>query len=1190
MADTTPQSPQPDQQHQLPKAEDKKRTFGITEVSVSNGTSVFLITLMILIFGLGAYQSIPKEQFPEITLPTIYINTPYPGNSAEDIENLVTRPIEKELQSITGIKDIKSSSLQDFSIVIAEFNSDEDIDEAKRRVKDAVDKAASELPNDLPSDPLVQDINFAEIPIVTVNVAGDFPNDVLFDYAEVLEDAIEGISEVARAEIQGAQERQIRVDLDLPKMQSLEVSFTDVNNAINAENLTISGGEIVTNDFRRGIRVVGEFENIRELENLIVKAENQRPIYLRDIGRVTYGFEDPTSISRVDGQPVISLNVIKRQGTNLLSAADDIKRVVAETKKELPESLSVTLFNDFSVQTRDQVNNLENSIISGVILVVLVLLFFLGLKNATFVGMAIPLSMLLGILVLNLTGTTMNVVVLFSLILALGLLVDNGIVVVENIYRYMQEGADANTAARLGAGEVAVPIIVSTLTTLAAFVPLAFWPGLIGEFFKYMPITLIIVLTSSLIVALVINPVFTATFMSVDTQAATAEARRKKVRNNLIVSAVLLLLAVGLHFASAGLEGGVGAEAYAPGPGRAFMIFRNLFAIALGINVIYFWLLRPAAFFFQNTFLPWLEKLYDGFVEFALNWSYVIFGGTVFALVAAIGLFASNPPPIEFFPTADPQYVNIFVDLPLGSDITATDKLVREIEGNLTGILEPYRPIVENVLTQIGENTADPNGDPEPGFSPNKARITVAFIPSTERGELSSGDVMDDIRASLGQYPGVQMQVDKNADGPPVGKPINLELRGEEIDQLIPLAQDIINYFNNENIRGIEELKTDVKLGKPELIVNVDRDAARRYGISTYDIAMALRTSVYGNEVSQFKEGEDEYPIFVRLDPKYRDNITALLNQPITFRNPSNGQIAQVPISAVTEIDYSSTYTSIKRKDLKRVITISSNVTADANAQAINDDLKQLMAAYDLPEGIAYDFTGEQEEQAEAMSFLLGAFGVAVFAILIILVAQFNSISAPVIIGLSIVFSLIGVLLGYVFTGQTYSIAMSSIGVISLAGVVVNNAIVLIDYIQLRLKERRTQLGISDEVRMPMSEVKSAIAHAGATRLRPVLLTAITTILGLIPLAIGLNINFFTLVSDFDPQYFLGGDNTAFWGPMAWTVVYGLTFATFLTLIVVPVMFLLFYKLELLIARIFGKQKPEAAIYSGDALEGSLVS
>ncbi|MFK8057313.1 MAG: efflux RND transporter permease subunit [Saprospiraceae bacterium] len=1181
MAEINQQSNQP---------EEPKRRFGITEISVSNGTSVFLLTMMIMIFGLGAYNTIPKEQFPEVSLPTIFINTPYPGNSAEEIENLVTRPIERELQGVTGIDNITSSSVQDFSVVIAEFGSDENIEEAKRRVKDAIDKAASELPNDLPSDPLVQDINFSELPIVTVNVAGDFPNDVLLDYAEVLEEAIEGIDEIARAEVQGAQERQVRVDLDLPKMQSLKVSFNDVAQAIQAENLTISGGEVVTNDFRRGIRVVGEFENVRELENLIVKAENQRPIYLRDIGKVKYGFADPTSISRVDGLPVISLNVIKRQGQNLLSAADKIKIAIAEAKETLPESLEVSLFNDLSVATREQVSNLENSIISGVILVVLVLLFFLGLKNASFVGLAIPLSILLGVLVLDATGTTMNVVVLFSLILALGLLVDNGIVVIENIYRYMQEGYSSSEAARLGTGEVAVPIIVSTLTTLAAFVPLAFWPGLIGEFFKYMPITLIIVLSSSLFVALVINPVFTSTFMSVDEAAQTDDARRKKIRNNLIGSAIFLILALVFHFVSAGADGGVGAEAYAAGPGRPFMIGRNLMAIALIINLSYFWILRPLSFMFQNSFLPWLERVYDAFVGWALKYAWVVFGGTVAALFAAFGIFAANPPPTEFFPTADPLYVNIFVDLPLGSDIRASDRLVSQIEVKLQSALKPYETIVENVLAQIGENTSDPAGPPEPGFSPNKARISIAFVPSADRGELSTRDAMVDIRESVGEYPGVQIVVDKNSDGPPVGKAINLELRGDEIDELIPFAQDVISYFNAEDIRGIEELKTDVKLGKPELIVNVNRDAARRYGISTYDIAMALRTSVYGSEVSQFKVGEDEYPIFVRLDTTYRDDINALLNQPITFRNPSNGRVAQVPINAVTSIDYSSTYTSIKRKDLKRVITVYSNVTEGANANQINDDLKQLMAAYTLPEGITYEFTGEQEQQAKDIAFLGNAFLLAVFAILIILVAQFNSLSAPIIIGLSILFSLIGVLLGYVFTGQTFSYAMSSIGVISLAGVVVNNAIVLMDYINLKIKERRKELNVADGERLPTAEIVEAVKFAGKTRLRPVLLTAITTVLGLIPLAIGLNINFFTLVSDLDPQYFLGGDNTAFWGPMAWTVVYGLSFATFLTLVVIPVMFLLFYKLELLFSRMLGKGKPEAAISSTDSLKGGQLS
>jgi multidrug efflux pump len=1093
----------------------------------------------------------PKEQFPEVDFPTIYINTPYFGNSAEDIENLVTRPIEKELQSISGIKDIRSTSIQDFSVITAEFESDMELDEASRKVKDAVDKAKPELPSDLDQEPSVLDINLSEIPIVTINISGKYSNDQLRKFAELLEDRIEDqVEEISEVELRGAMEREVKVDMDLLKMESMQVSFNDVANAIASENVTMSAGELVRNDFRRAIRIKGEFDQVKELENMIVKSENQRPIYLKDIARVTFGFKDRTSIARADGDPVISLDLVKRAGENLLAASDKIKEVVDEARRELPSDLSVNYFNDQSIYTRTEVSNLENSIISGVILVVLVLLFFLGIRNALFVGIAIPLSMLMGIMFLSLTGVTMNIVVLFSLILALGLLVDNAIVVVENIYRYMQEGYSDMEAAKYGAGEVAMPIIASTATTLAAFIPLAFWPGIMGSFMQYMPLTLIIVLTSSLIVALVINTTFTSRLMKIDEKVEDKALRNRKRRNILIGSAIMLLLAVAFHFGNV-------------------IWARNLLVITAGISLLNVFLLRPGAFYFQNRVLPVLEQGYDNFVRAALRVPLMVFIGTFVLLFAAIFLLVVRAPKVEFFPAAEPTYVNVFVEMPLGTDIEATNRITQEMEKKVAEAVKPYRGIVEAVLTQIGENTSDPNAPPEPGASPNKARITVAFVPNQERGGINTFEVMEKMRESVKGFPGVEVSIAKNADGPATGKPINLEIQGDEIDELATVSEEVLKYLEGKNIPGIEELKADVKIGKPELTIDIDREAARRYEISTYDIANAIRTSVYGAEVSTFKEGEDEYPIFVRLDERYRYDVDNLLNQKVTFRSPATGKISQVPISAVADVDFSSTYSSIKRKNLKRAITIYSDVVQGYNANEIIAELTDLMKVYPLPAGYSWEFTGEQQQQAEDMGFLMTAFSVAIFAIFLIIVAQFNSLASPVIIALSILFSTIGVFLGYVFTGRTISVIFTGVGIVSLAGVVVNNAIVLIDYIKLLIRRRLDQQGQDKIYDLPQEQIKEDIIQAGGTRLRPVLLTAITTVLGLIPLAIGFNFNFFTLITETDPRIFIGGDNTAIWGPMAWTVIYGLIFATFLTLVVVPVMYWLAYRLQMGLMKVF---------------------
>lgn len=1138
----------------------KLREFGLSSFAVDNATSIFLVSLMIFLFGISSYVSIPKEQFPEASLPTVYINTPYFGNSAEEIENLISRPLEKEIESISGLKKITSTSIQDFSVMIAEFDADLEIEDAVRKVKDAVDTAKPELPNDLDQEPTVLEIKFSDIPIVSINVSGDYAQDELREYAEYIQDRVEGLKEINKVDLKGALEREVQINVDLNKMQSLKVSFTDIQNAIQSENVTMSGGEIVKNGFRRALRVVGQFDNVEDMKDIIVKSENQRPIILKDIAEVKYTFEDRTSYARSDGFPVISLDVIKRRGQNLLSAADKIKVIVEDAKTALPKNVKISLFNDQSENTRNEVNNLENSIISGVILVVLVLLFFLGLRNAAFVGLAIPLSMLMGILFLNLTGTTLNIVVLFSLILALGLLVDNAIVVVENIYRYMQNGYNGIDAAKYGAGEVAMPIIASTATTLAAFLPLAVWPGIVGEFMKYMPITLIIVLASSLFVALVINPVFTSAFMKVDEKAENKREYRRKVKNVLIGAAVLLMISI------AGAISGADT-------------IRNLFGFALVLILLNFFVLRPLSFVFQNRMLPKLEHVYNVFIRWVLGGvkPYLIFFGT-FVLLFLVGmLVASFPPKTEFFPSADPLYVNTFVELPQGVDIKTTNDIVKEVETDITNVLKGKEDVVEAVLTQIGENTSDPNEPPAPGVTPNKARITVTFVPTSERGGVSTKDIMNDIRKEvIGKYSGVQIIVAQNANGPPAGKPINLEVKGDDIDSLIVLSDRVLDFMNSLNIGGIEELKKDVKLGKPELLIHIDRDAARRYELSTFSIASALRTSVFGSEVSKFKQGEDEYPIMVRLSDEYKDDINKLMNQKITFRNPVNGKLVQVPISSVATYEYSSTYNNIRRKDGERVVTIFSNLLDGYNANEIVAELQSNLEDYEFPEGYTFEFTGEQQQQAEDMAFLGGAFIFALFLIFIIIVAQFNSIISPFIILLSILFSTIGVMLGYFFSGMTYSIIFSSVGIISLAGVVVNNAIVLIDYINLLIKRKRESMGLASMYDMTIEDVREAIIEGGATRLRPVLLTAITTILGLIPLALGINFNFFTLISDLDPQYFRGGDNTALWGPMSWTIIYGLTFATFLTLVVVPVMYYLAYKIKAGTKRLFGgKAKKE---------------
>lgn len=1128
----------------------KRKEFGISSFAINNRTSVYVLVFIIFIVGLVGYTTMPKESFPEIKQPTIYVGTVYPGNSPADMENLVTRPIEKEIKSLKGIKKFTSTSIQDYSTIIVEFEIDVPVEEALQDVKDAVDKMKSELPSDIPNDPNIFELDFSDFPVLNVNVAGNFNYDVLKENAEYLQDEFEKLPEVSKAELRGLLDKEVKISVDRNQMEALQISFQDIENAIAMENVTMSGGEILSvdgdNKNRRSIRITGEFKDYRKMGNIIVKDENQKVVYLRDIATVEFGPEEPTSFARLDGNPVVSIDIMKKSGENLLNGVDNVKKVIEKAKKsKLPPGMDVVFTNDQSVQTRDNVDNLENSIISGIILVVLVLLFFMGVRNAMFVGIAIPLSMLLGFAILYFMGTTLNMVILFSLIMALGMLVDNGIVVVENIYRlHSNEGLNKKDASKYGIGEVAIPIIASTLTTLAAFLPLLFWKDLMGEFMKYLPITLIIVLSSSLFVGLIVNPVITSRYIQKEGEDKPSPVKRFWVINIVLFVLGLLLVLSGT------------------------MTLGNLLMITALLRTLTRYVLKPGADRFQKRGLVKLEAFYLKVIHWALRWSWGIIAGAFGLLIFSVMFFGMRAPNIVFFPVNEPLYFNVFIETPIGTDIEKTNTITKDIESIVQKTIKGDSAIVEAVLAQVGEGTADPGEGPQQGASPNKARVTVSFIKTATRkmehpDARQTSEVLEDVREALKDFPDASITVEKNVDGPPVGKPINLEISGENYDTLIKYSTIIKGMMEAKDVPGIDKLKSDLEVDKPELLVKINREAARRYGVSTFSIANTIRTGSFGKEISKYKEGEDDFPINLRLSNDERYSETNLLNQRITFRNPSTGKIVQVPISAVADVEYGSTFGSVKRRDMDRVITIYSNLKEGYTANEIIPVYKTMLSSYDgLPEGYEYKFTGEQEEQSKSTEFLGNAFMIAFMLIFLIIVAQFNSIVSPLIIMLSVIFSTIGVFLGFGIFRMDFSILLCGIGIISLAGIAVNNAIVLIDYTNLTRVRRKEELGLGEDDLLPLEELKSTIISSGSTRLRPVLLTAITTILGLIPLAVGININFFTLLSDYDPQFYIGGDSTMFWGPMSWTIIFGLIFTTFLTLVVVPVMFYLIERLQ----------------------------
>ena len=1133
-------------------AKNTYKEFGISSWAIDNKMTVYVITAIILLSGLAAYYSMPREAFPEIIETKIYVSSVNPGNAAEDVEKFITEPLEEEFNDIGGVKEITSTTLQDYSIIIVEFEEDVDVNVAKTKVKDKVDLVKAEttwptLDNGAKVEPNIFDLNISEEqPILNINLTGDFQVQQLKDYAEHLQDKIELLPQIKEATIRGAEEQEVEVAVDIYKMTASKVSFDNILNAIRSENNTISAGNVISDGLRKNIRVLGEIQNPRELNNIVVKRDGGN-IFLKDIATVRFKEKDATTFAREYGQPVVMLDVKKRAGKNMIEAVESIKKIVAEEEDTFyPESLHISLTNDQSIKTENQVDDLVNNIIFGVILVVVVLMFFLGFRNALFVGFAIPLSMFMSLTILSALGFTLNTMVLFGLVMGLGMLVDNGIVVVENVYSLMDQGMSRIKAAKQGLGEIAWPIIASTATTLAAFFPLGLWPGTIGKFMIYFPITLSIVLSSSLFVALIINSMLTSRFMKTEEEDMS---KKSLVRNSLILAIIgVIMLVAGFVIDSGGFRG-----------------IGNLLLLLAIMLWAYKYFLAGAVRYFQFESLRKLEDLYERFLKYALRGkkAYVFFFGTFAMLILSFILIGLVQPNVLFFPENEPNQIITYIEYPEGTAIEKTNQLTEQVEDRIFEAIKKYEDedgynfMVESAISQVGQGAGNPQTDGgQSNDMPHKGKVTLSMRDFKLRRGVRSSTVLSEVRDAVKGFPGASVTVEKDAAGPPVGYPVNIEISGEDYEEMLLAAENMRSYIEDLGIGGIEELKLDVNRSKAELGVTVNREKAGQLGISTAAIGQTLRRSVYGEEASTYKEGDDDYEINVRFNEEYRYDENALFNQPVTFRNNS-GQVIQVPISALVDTKATSAFSAIKRKDLKRVITLYSNVLQDYNATEIVNQLKQELSGYDLPSRISFSFTGEQEEQADNMSFLLMALGIAMGSILLILVAQFNSLSKPVIILMAVVLSLVGVFLGLIVFQMDFVILMTMMGIISLAGIVVNNAIVLIDYTQILIDRKKEELGYEEDDLLSREDYFKLTVAGGKSRLRPVLLTAITTVLGLIPLAVGLNIDFFGLFTDYDPGIYIGGDNVIFWGPLAWTVIFGLVFATFLTLVIVPVMFYL---------------------------------
>lgn len=1139
------------------------KEFKLSSWAIANKTTMYVLILLILILGISAYFNMPREDFPEIKETKIYISSLYPGNTAEDVEKLITDPLEDKLKTISNVVEITSTSQEDYSMIIVEFDDDIEVENAKQKVKDEIDTetATEDWPtfNGAKVDPNVFDLSMSEeIPILNINISGDYPVQKLKEFAEYLEDEIEDLTEIKQADIRGAQEKEVEVAVDIYKMMSMQVSFDDIINAINGGNVTTSAGNLITSGQRRTIRILGEITSPTDLENFVIKSENNNPIYLKDLASISFKEKDKTTFARKEGESVVMLDVKKRSGKNMIAATEKIREIVKNAQENVfPQNLEVTITNDLSDKTIGQVDDLVNNIIFGITLVVTVLMFFLGFRNALFVGFAIPMSMFMSLMILGALGYTLNTMILFGLIMGLGMLVDNGIVVVENVYRLMEdEGLSRIEAAKKGIGEIALPIIISTVTTVAAFVPLGLWPGLFGQFMIYFPITLSVVLGSSLFVAIFFNSVLVSQFMSIEDKEMPL--KRIVTITSIVGGFGILIMIIG-------------------GPYRGFGSLMVFTAILLWIYRLF---LRKAAFYFQTKTLVWLENFYENTLRTAMSgWKpYAVTIGTFLLLFIAFGGFgasvASQRTQIEFFPDNKPNQIIVYIEYPEGTAIEKTNEITKKIEQKVYSILnedmymaDGVNYMVESAVAQVGEGAGNPQTDGgSTAEMPHKGKITASMRQYKYRKGQDSELLRQKVQEALtGLYPGVLISVEKDANGPPAGAPINIELEGQDYNELISVAEQMRRFINSRNVPGIDELKIDVNKDKPSMRVIVDREKAGELGVNTGQVGMQLRNSIFGAKAGIYKEDGEDYDIYVRFNEGIRYNTSAIFNQNITFRDMASGQVKSIPVSALTEQRNSTGFSAIKHRDAERVVTIYSALAPGfVDAAAVVSQIRTEMKSFEgMPSDIKVDYTGQIEEQNKQQAFLMGAFFKGLGLIFFILIFQFNSVSKPAIIMMAIFLSLIGVFGGIVATGSSFVIMMTMMGIISLAGIVVNNGVVLLDYAQLLIDRKKEELGLDSSDYLPVKELFNCIVRAGKARLRPVLLTAITTILGLIPLAIGLNINFFTLFQEFDANIYFGGDNVIFWGPLAWTVIYGLFVATFLTLVVVPIMFYLITRFKM---------------------------
>ena len=1021
--------------------------MGITDFALRNRTSVFVMMVIVAVLGTYCYVVLPRESAPDIEIPYVGVTTTYEGVAPSDMETLVTMKIEKELKALKNVKEMRSSSVEGTSSITIEFDPEVDIDDALQKVRDKVDIAKSELPADLEDDPVITEFSFADMPILLVNLSGGDDPVRLKAIADALEDRIEALPGVLNVDVLGALEREIRLEFDPDRLAAYGINAKEAIEASRQNNLNVPSGSLELGEADYNVKVPGEFQDPDEINNIVIAMREGRPIYLLDVAEVVDGYKEQTSYSRLNGEPSVTLSIVKRSGENIIRICDAVKEILKRAEPQLPSGVRFSLTADQSKDIRTMVSDLENNLLSGWFLIMLVVFLSLGLRDAIVVSLAIPLSMLISFTAIRFLGMTLNMVVLFSLTLSIGMLVDNAIVIVENIHRHHQGGLRRVAAARAATREVAWPVATSSLTTICAFFPMLFWPGIMGEFMGYLPKTVIITLSSSLFVALVMTP------------CAAAVLMKKEVRGN--------------------------SRDFANSP---------------------------------------IVRAYRAFLSQALRhrWSVVLLA--MGSLVVTIRWFLATGLGTEFFPDHEPNRAVVRVKLPEGASLDSSDRAVRRAEAAALQYPE-CKAVVANVGGGAGGDPLGRSG----GGGANQSDVTIEFLDRADR-RIPISRIVDRLREDLSGVPGAEICVEKAEEGPPTGKPISIEISGEDFETLGRLAGETRERL--KTIDGVVDVKDNFVMGKPELRIHVDKEKAALMGLTTNMVGQMVRTAIQGTKAGVYRVGNEEYDVEVRLPKPRRSEVDTLER----LRIPNLSGI-QIPISSVADFEWTSGLGSITRVDERRTVTVTAEVAKGYNENALLARAKAMMAEHPLPPECTHRFTGQNKEQKESQGFLTKAFAAAIFLIAMVLVMQFDSVTLPAVILSSVILSLIGVYLGLIVTGASFGIIMTGIGVISLAGVVVNNSIVLIDY--------------TEKLRARGMELQEAVVRACSVRFRPVLLTAITTILGLMPMATGTSFDFRKLALNLDSE------SSDWWGPMAIAVIFGLGVATLLTLVVAPSLYVI---------------------------------